>query len=74
VGWALHSKFLGTWGASLQRAGGWVLGSHNKTRSHAVLERSLHRKAKEASTRVGFKTYAPDNLTVGGTRLVFQEN
>jgi hypothetical protein len=73
VGWALHSKFLGTWGAGLQREGGWVHGSHNKIRSHAVPERSLHRKAEEASTRAGLKTYAPDNLTVSGTQLVFQE-
>jgi hypothetical protein len=36
-------------------------------------ERSLHRKVEEASMRAGLKTYAPDKLTVSGTRLVFQE-
>jgi hypothetical protein len=34
---------------------------------------SLHMKVKEASARAGSETHAPDNLTVSGTRLVFQE-
>jgi hypothetical protein len=36
-------------------------------------ERSFHRMVEKASTRVGLKAYAPNNLTVNGTRLVFQE-
>jgi hypothetical protein len=36
VEWALHSKFLGTRGVGLQREGGYVHGSHNKTRSYAI--------------------------------------
>jgi hypothetical protein len=36
-------------------------------------ERSLHRKVEEASTRAALKTYTSNNLTVSGTRLVFQE-
>jgi hypothetical protein len=34
---------------------------------------SLHRMVKEASTRVGLETHAPNNLVVSGTWLVFQE-
>jgi hypothetical protein len=36
-------------------------------------ERSLHRKVEEASMRAGLKTYAPNNLTVSSTQLVFKE-
>jgi hypothetical protein len=36
-------------------------------------ERSLQRKVKEASTRVGLNTYTHDNLSVSSTRLVFQK-
>jgi hypothetical protein len=36
-------------------------------------KRSLHRKIKEASARVGLKTHTPDDLMVSGTRLIFQE-
>jgi hypothetical protein len=36
-------------------------------------ERSLQRKVKEASPRVGLKTYTPNNLSVSGARLVLQE-
>jgi hypothetical protein len=34
---------------------------------------SLHRKVKEADTRAGLETHAPNNLAVSGTRLVLQE-
>jgi hypothetical protein len=34
---------------------------------------SLHQKVKEAGTRAGLETHAPNNLTISGTRLVFQE-
>jgi hypothetical protein len=37
------------------------------------LERSLHRKVGEAGARAGLKTHTPNNLSVSGTRLVFQE-
>jgi hypothetical protein len=37
------------------------------------LERSFQRKVEEASARVGLKTYSPNNLSVSGTRLIFQE-
>jgi hypothetical protein len=33
-------------------------------------QRYFHRKIKEASTRAGLKTYAPNNLSVSGTRLI----
>jgi hypothetical protein len=36
-------------------------------------KRRLHRKVKEASAMAGLKTYAPNDLSVGGTRLIFQE-
>jgi hypothetical protein len=36
-------------------------------------ERGLHRKVEESSMRVGLKTYAPNNLSVSDTRLIFQE-
>jgi hypothetical protein len=36
-------------------------------------KRSLHRKIKEAGVRAGLKTHNPDNLTVSGTQLIFQE-
>jgi hypothetical protein len=36
-------------------------------------EGSLHQKVKEASTKAGLETHAPDNLVVSGTRLIFQE-
>jgi hypothetical protein len=34
---------------------------------------SLHRKDKEASTRVGLETHTPNNLAVSSTLLVHQE-
>jgi hypothetical protein len=34
---------------------------------------SLHRKVKEAITKAGLETNAPNNLGVSGTRLVLQE-
>jgi hypothetical protein len=34
-------------------------------------ERSLQRKVEEVITRVGLKTYNPNNLSVSGTQLVF---
>jgi hypothetical protein len=34
---------------------------------------SVHRKVKEADVRVGSETHAPNNLTVCGTQLVFNE-
>jgi hypothetical protein len=37
------------------------------------LKRNLHRKIKEASTRADLKTHTPNDLTVSGTRLIFQE-
>jgi hypothetical protein len=37
------------------------------------LKRGFHEKIKEASTRVSLKTYAPNDLSVGGTRLILQE-
>jgi hypothetical protein len=37
------------------------------------LKRSLHRKIKEVSARAGLKTHTPDDLTVSGTQLIFQE-
>jgi hypothetical protein len=37
------------------------------------LERSLHRKVKESTQRVSLKTHASNNLSVGGTWLVFQK-
>jgi hypothetical protein len=36
-------------------------------------KRDFQRKIKEAGTRAGLETYAPDNLPVGRTWLVFQE-
>jgi hypothetical protein len=36
-------------------------------------ERSLHRKVEEAGARAGLKTHTRNNLSVSGTRLVFQE-
>jgi hypothetical protein len=41
--------------------------------SHATPKRSFQGKIEEAGTRVGLETYAPDNLLVGGTQLVLQE-
>jgi hypothetical protein len=41
--------------------------------SRATPKRSLHRKFKEAIMRAGFKTNAPNNLSVSCTRLIFQE-
>jgi hypothetical protein len=35
--------------------------------------RSFQRKVEEASTTTGLKTYAPNDLSVGGTRLISQE-
>jgi hypothetical protein len=35
-------------------------------------ERSFQQKVKEASARVGLKTYSPNNLPGSRTRLVFQ--
>jgi hypothetical protein len=37
------------------------------------LKRSFQGKIKEASIRASLETYAPNNLPVGGTRLVLQE-
>jgi hypothetical protein len=37
------------------------------------LKRSLHRKIKKAGARAGLKTHTPNDLTVSGTQLVFQE-
>jgi hypothetical protein len=34
---------------------------------------SFHRNLKEAGTRAGLEAHPSDNLTVSGTRLVFQE-
>jgi hypothetical protein len=36
-------------------------------------KRSFQVDIEEASTRIGLETYAPNNLPVGGTRLVLQE-
>jgi hypothetical protein len=36
-------------------------------------KRGLHGKVKAADTRAGLETHAPNNLTVSGTQLVFQE-
>jgi hypothetical protein len=36
-------------------------------------EKSLQRKVEETSTRVGLKTYTPNNLSSSVARLVFQE-
>jgi hypothetical protein len=35
------------------------------------LEKSLQREVEEASTRVGLKTYTPNNHSVSGPWLVF---
>jgi hypothetical protein len=32
-----------------------------------------HQKVEEADVRAGLEAHAPNNLTVSGTRLVFQE-
>jgi hypothetical protein len=34
---------------------------------------SPHRKVKESDVRVGLEAHAPDNLTVSGAQLIFQE-
>jgi hypothetical protein len=36
-------------------------------------KRALQRKIKEANARAGLESHTPDNLPVGGARLVFQE-
>jgi hypothetical protein len=36
-------------------------------------KRALQRKIKEADARAGLESHTPDNLPVGGARLVFQE-
>jgi hypothetical protein len=36
-------------------------------------KRSFQGKIEEASTRAGLETYAPNNLLVGGTQLVLEE-
>jgi hypothetical protein len=38
-----------------------------------TLERSLHRKINELGARMGVKTETPNDLTVSGTWLIFQE-
>jgi hypothetical protein len=38
------------------------------------LKRSFYGKIKEASTRAGLETYAPNNLSASSTRLVLQED
>jgi hypothetical protein len=42
-------------------------------RSMPTPKRSLHRKVKEASARVGLETHTSDNLAVSSAQLVFQE-
>jgi hypothetical protein len=37
------------------------------------LKRGLHWEVEEAALRASLKTHTPDNLSVSGTRLVFQE-
>jgi hypothetical protein len=37
------------------------------------LKRALQMKIKEAGTRAGLEAYTPDNILIGGARLVFQE-
>jgi hypothetical protein len=73
VGWALHSKVLGTWGVDLQRGDARFMVLTIKPGPMSSLERSLHRKVEEASTRAGLKTYTSNNLSVSGTRLIFQQ-
>jgi hypothetical protein len=73
VGWSLHSKFLGTQGVGLQSGKARFIVLAIKPGVMPSLERSHHRKVEEASTRAGLKTYTPNNLSVSGTRLVFQE-
>jgi hypothetical protein len=36
-------------------------------------KRSFHGKLKKADTKTGLKTHTPNNLSVSGTRLIFQE-
>jgi hypothetical protein len=36
-------------------------------------ERNLQRNIEKTSTRAGLKTYTPNNLSVSGAQLVFQE-
>jgi hypothetical protein len=36
-------------------------------------DRSFQRKVDKANARAGLQTYSPNNLSVSGTRLVFQE-
>jgi hypothetical protein len=36
-------------------------------------KRGFQRKIEEASMRASLKTYAPNDLLVGGTRLILQE-
>jgi hypothetical protein len=37
------------------------------------LKRCFWRKVEEANTRAGLETYAPNNLSIGGTQLIPQE-
>jgi hypothetical protein len=37
------------------------------------LKRGFHRKFKKAASMLGWKIHAPNNLSVNGTWLVFQE-
>jgi hypothetical protein len=67
--------FLGTQGTSQQRGGEAEFMVFTIEPCHMPSpKQSFHGKVKEADARAGLKTHTSNNLSVSGTRLIFQED
>jgi hypothetical protein len=67
---APRSKLHGTRGAGLPMEVGWVCGSRNRTMSLAIPEERFSREGRGSRCEGEFEDLWPNNLSVGGTRLI----